>query len=384
MGLEQQNSWYRRIQPWLIWGLAASFFLADYFVRVSTGVMTTELMRAFNVAAWGLGMLSAFFYYPYMVMQLPVGLLVDRYSIRFLLTCMVILTGLGCAFFATAPTLGMAELGRFLIGFSSSFAFVSALKLASEWFEPRRLGLMAGLTQAAGMLGAAIGDAPVSLLVHAIGWRNAMWAMSSVFVLLAVLIVLIVRDHPSQARAVKTKVESSLSLWMSLRRILSNSQTWLNAGYAAFVYATTAAFGELWGVSYLEHVHGLSAIDASMGVSLIFIGWAVGGPLMGWCSDKVGLRRPFMYFSAICGGLLFVILLYAPHLSRWEINLILFCFGLTNTGVGIAYCMATEINPRSVVGASIAFLKIILPLGVDRLMQYQTKSVLPAVYLHMG
>ena len=120
--------------PWLIWGLAASAFFIEYFARVAPGVMIDSLMRDFKVQALALGSLSAFFYYTYVGMQIPVGILVDRFSLRWLLTSMIFICGLGCLIFASTTHLGVAALARLMMGFGAAFAFVSALKVALVLF----------------------------------------------------------------------------------------------------------------------------------------------------------------------------------------------------------------------------------------------------------
>jgi sugar phosphate permease len=341
---------------WLIWGLAAAYFFSDYFARVSPGVMGRELQLAFSVGTAELGLLSSFFYYPYIAMQIPVGLLVDRYSIRFLLTIMAILTALGCVVFGISSSLWVAIIGRMLIGFSAAFAFVSALRLAAMWFPPSKLGLLAGLTQALGMWGAAVGEAPVSLLMSALGWRHTMLVMALVFGLLAILIYAFVQDRPSHKQFREKKAEKKQrKVVESLRIILSNRQTWYVALFVGFLFAPIAILGEFWGPSYLQYGRGLSAHSAAFADGLIFIGWGFGGPLAGYLSDRFGMRRPFMLFSAISGFVVLSLILFCPGLALWQLNSLFFLLGLTNAGLAVAYAVATEINCRGVIGISIAF-----------------------------
>lgn len=351
--MQKQSFSNKSYLPWVIWGLAALYFFCDYFTRVSTSVMVPYLMRDFQLTALGLGTLSAFFYYPYVAMQIPVGLLIDRYSVRFLLTLMTIVTGCGCLIFGNAQQLFQAEFGRFFIGFSAAFAFVSALKLAANWFPPERLGLLAGLTQALGMLGAAVGEAPVGYSVQAFGWRHTMFLMAAVFFSLAFFILLIVRDKP-QISIQKKRKPQSMKIWESLSIVMKNRLSWVNAIYAGLVFAPTATFGELWGVSFIHHVYEVSYQDAAFAVGLIFIGWAIGGPLVGWISDRMKKRKPVMLFSAVSGFILMGIILFYP-LNYTVLLLLLFLFGVSNTGVAIAYVLATEINPHQVSGTALAF-----------------------------
>ncbi len=341
---------------WVVWGLAAAYFFSDYFARVSPGVMGRELQLAFNTSAAGLGLLSSFFYYPYVLMQIPVGLMVDRYSVRLLLTIMALVTGLGCMLFAVASAFWIAAVGRMLIGFSAAFAFVSALRLAAVWFPPEKLGLLAGLTQALGMWGAAVGEAPVSFLVTSIGWRQTLWLMSAVFLALSVLIFLFVRDKPSHHRLSRERqVKPKQSILKSLRMILGNYQTWIAAIYVGMLFAPIAIIGEFWGATYLRYGRGFSEHFAAFADGLIFIGWGFGGPLAGFISDKLGQRRSIMIVSALVSFLIVLLLFFIPSLSQRTILVLFFALGFANCGLGVGYALATEINCRSVIGVSIAF-----------------------------
>jgi MFS family permease len=353
---------------WVVWGLAATFYFSDYMARVAPGVMHRSLQMDFGINEAGFGILTASFYFPYILMQIPVGLTVDRLSIRGILTVMSLITALGCCVFGLADGLLMASVGRMLIGFSAAFAFVSSLRLATSWFPPAMLGLLSGLTQALGMLGAAAGEAPVSFLVANVGWRHSMLIIAFLFIALAGLLYQFVRDKPGNERIELKHQENSLSIWESLRIILSHRQTWLNAFYAGFLFGPTAVIGEAIGPAYLQYGRGLSAHEAAFATGLIFIGWGISGPLSGWISDRVGRRKPLMIISAIFGIILTTMMVFYPDLDKTSIYLIFFLFGLTNTGVAIAYAVSTEIQERKVIGTSIAFTNM-ASIFVGALMQ---------------
>lgn len=342
-------------QAWIVWGLAALFYFSDYLARVAPGVMHRQLQLAFGLTEVGFGIITASFYVPYVVMQLPVGLAVDRISIRSLLTTMALFTAVGCCIFGLSNTLIVASIGRMFIGFSAAFAFVCTLRLATSWFPPSMLGLLAGLTQALGMLGAAAGEAPIAVSVGILGWRHTMLLVALVFVALSVLMYRYVQDNPkSQQQTVKYGA-GHISILNSLKIIIFHKQTWLNALYAGFTFAPTAVLGEAMGPAYLQFGRGLGAHAAAFATGLIFIGWGIGGPLTGWFSDKIGRRRPLMIVSALCGIVISTLFVFIPHMNSAVAYLLFFLFGLTNTGVCIAYAVATELHPRSVVGTAIAF-----------------------------
>ncbi|HFQ8492749.1 TPA: MFS transporter [Legionella pneumophila] len=339
---------------WLVWGLAAAFYFSDYLARVAPGVMHRYLQMDFGINEAGFGILTASFYVPYILMQIPVGLTVDRLSIRWLLTIMSLVTAFGCCVFGLADGLLTASIGRMLIGFSAAFAFICSLRLATSWFPPTMLGLLSGLTQALGMLGAAAGEAPVSFLVSNVDWRHSMLIIAFLFIALSGLLYQFVQDKPGEHRN-EIRSVNRISILDSLKIILSNKQTWLNAMYAGFLFGPTAVIGEAIGPAYLQFGRGLGAHAAAFATGLIFIGWGISGPLSGWISDKMGRRKPLMIISAVCGVILSSLFVFIPEMSQTTAYILFFVFGLTNTGVAISYAVSTEIHDRSVVGTSIAF-----------------------------
>ncbi len=349
------TSTQKKYLPWFIWGLGAFFFFSEYFARVAPSVMALQLMSSFHVDALSLGTLSAFFYISYLGMQLPVGLLIDRYSMQKLLVGAGLICALGSFTFAIAPTVSIAAAGRFMIGFGAAFAFVSALKLALVWLPENRFGLFAGITQALGMLGAAFGEAPMSMIVERYGWRNTMYGIALMFLILAVLFYFFIKDKP---RPLSERHVNHQPFSSSLKAVFSNPQSWWNALYIGLLYAPTAAFGELWGVTFLRQAHGLSATDASFAIGLIFIGWGVGGPICGWLSDRIGRRKPLMFVSSACGFLLLSIIIFSTNLPEKTLFLLMFLFGFTNTALTVSYALASEINPRAVAGTSLALANV--------------------------
>lgn len=336
--------------PWFYWILGASFFAIHYFARVAPSVLVTPLMQAFHADAAMFGSLSAFFYIAYIGMQLPVGLLFDRFGIRRLLLMATIACIGGCVAFAMAKNIYIAELGRFMLGFGAAFGFVGAMKIAADWFPAGRFGLLASATQALGMLGGTFGEWPMAVLSHHIGWRGAMNVVAMLFVGIGILIMFFLRENKN-----RSQVKQQLGIGQALKIVLRNPQTWLNGLFAGLLFAPTAVFGELWGVKFLSQTHHLTNEQSATAIGTIFLGWGALGSLMGWASDKIGRRKPALYFSAIGSLVTISAVLYLPHTSLWAIYSLLFLFGFFNSGLAINYALAAEINPAQVTGTSIAF-----------------------------
>jgi MFS family permease len=354
------------LSSWLIWGLAAAFFLSEYFARIAPGIMVPELMRVFKVNALSLGSMSAIFYTAYVGMQLPVGTLVDRYGPHRLLTITAVICALGCFLFASSNYLALAQISRFMMGFGAAFAFVGTLKLATIWFPATRFGFLSGLTQALGMIGGAASAGPLAMVEHAIGWKGTMWGIGFVLLLLGVLIGLFVRDQTKAAKpSEKVMAPKKVGFWQSFAIVLKNPQSWLNAAFAALAYASTAAFAELWGTTYLSQVHSVDRTTAANAVSFVFIGLAIGCPIAGWISDRIRRRIPIMRASVLLSLFLLSFALYLPNLSVITLFVLFFLYGVTNSGFVTAYAVASEINSREVAGTSMGFANMASVVGAS-------------------
>ena len=184
----------RLVLPMLGWLAGAVFFFYAWILRVAPSVMVEELMRDFSVGAAVLGHLSAAYFYGYAGMQIPIGILLDRFGPRRLMTVAAFVCAAGCVLFATGETLTAATAGRILIGASAAFSLVGAMAIAGQWFAPARFALLSGLAMAAGMAGGVFGQAPLRLAVEASDWRTTMMILAAAGAALGVFIWATVRD----------------------------------------------------------------------------------------------------------------------------------------------------------------------------------------------
>lgn len=336
--------------------LAAGFFCYAFLQRVSPSVMVDELMRDFAVGAAILGNLSAFYFYAYAGLQIPVGVLLDRYGPRRLMTAAAALCAVGSFAFAVSDSVMAANVGRLLIGAGSAFSFPGTLALAVLWFRPERFASLTGIAQAAAMAGAVLGTAPTAAAVSAIGWRSTMLLLAAAAALFALLLWLAARDRPRSG-------SMSAGLLHGLREVMANPQTWLSAAFGFWITGPMLAFAGLWGVPYMSAVYGLDRTAAAGMVALLFVGWGISAPLIGGLSDRLGRRRPLMLAGSVLTALSLAAILYVPNLSLAALSALFLANGFTGAVMLLGFACGKEHNPPSASGAAIGIVNTAVMLS---------------------
>lgn len=349
--MSHKKTSFTTIYPWIVFFLGACFFFYKYLVQVSPSVMTSDLMQAFHVNGVGLGNLSACYFYAYLVMQIPVGILLDKFSPRYLTAFAILVCGLSTYIFSETNSIWLACLSRAFIGFGAAFAAVSCFKAASIWFPPKRFALISGMCMTAAMLGAVGGQVPLSIITQDFGWRNALKLVSLLGIVLSIIYVLIIRD--------KTVDHSSRHADLSALHpleILRSKQAWLLSWYSGLAFAPVSVFGGLWGVPFLEQAYHLSAAEAALAVSWIFIGFGIGAPLLGWLSDRMGKRKPLMLMGTLLACLCLIAVIYGRAPNTLMISIYLSLFGFGASGFFISFSMIKEGFPILLTATVLGFM----------------------------
>lgn len=342
------------IKPTLMWSFGAMAFLIQYAVRISVGGMIDPIMNEFTIGAAMAGYLGSAFYYPYIAMQLFVGRIVDRYPAHRVLIFTTIIFFFSNQLFSESFTVTEAIASRAIMGMMGAFTFVATMKLAIVWFENKFLGVLSGLTQVSGMLGVVVGNYVVDAYLIEGHWRPVIKLFSLGLCALIVLMLVFMKSKPAQSE------KEDISIYQGLKSVLRNPQSWYNALFAGLIYLPTAAFGEYWGIHYLDKTSlVLTRHDATTAVNMIFIGFAIGGISMGLYSDYIQKRRPLLLLSPIVCLFLILPVLYWHNLSAFWISTLLFLYGIFNSGLVVSYAISGEINHKNVSGVSIAFCNML-------------------------
>lgn len=350
------------LMGWLMCGLGAIFYSYEYLLRIAPSVMENALRAHFDLSATGFGLISSIYYLAYVPMQLPVGVLLDRYGPKRLLTLACFICVLGTFLFTGTNTVWIASVGRFLMGFGSAFAFVGVLKLGTLWLPENRLAMIAGMTSALGPIGAMIGDNFLDMFVEHIGWISTLNYTAFFGIILTVVLWFCIHDGKGEEDPHGT-VPSLKKGLVDLGIILKNKQIWVNGMYGCLVYLPTTVFAELWGIPYLRHAHGLSTEAAGLANSCLFLGFIIGAPIMGYISDRLARRKFPMLVGAVGAAVVMSIILYCPGLSESNIQALMFLLGLLYSSQAIVFAVGRELSPGEAAGTAMATTNMIVMLG---------------------
>ncbi|MFT4880632.1 MAG: sugar phosphate permease, partial [Salinirussus sp.] len=292
---------------WVVWAALALGFLLVNVHRLSSAVLSEDLMRAFDATGSQLGTLHSSFFYIYAPMQVVAGVLSDRLGIRTTATVGVLVMSAGGVTFGLAEVYPVAFLARLCIGLGASVIFIATLRFCANWYRPDEFATMNGLTIAIAGLGGILATTPLSVFQQTVGLRTTFLALGAAGFVIAAVVWLLARDRPADAGLQPVEnVPSAPTLSLqevatNARTVLGGRDTWL-AGVALFCSTglNLTVLG-LWGVPYVAQVYDQSITTASTTVLLGSVGLLLGPPVIGRVSDYLGVRTRLM----VGGGVLY-------------------------------------------------------------------------------
>ncbi len=292
---------------WCVWGIAAFFYLTGFYQRVSPAVMTGELMRDFHIGAQQLGTLSAFYFYVYVAMQIPVGVLVDSWGARRLLIWGSISAAIGTFIFGGTHAFVVACAGRALVGGATAVGWLVVLKLATHWFPAQRFAMLTGLGLFFGNLGALGAQVPLRLAIERFGWRGVVLASASTLLLVGALAWAVVKDDPASRGFLsyappsihQQRGASTADLLRGFKRVFAYRNTWLIVFAQGGIVGPILSFTGLWGTPFLKARFAIPSTTAAAVCSVMIVCWAVSSPICGHLSDRFGKRKP-IYLAGCC------------------------------------------------------------------------------------
>ncbi len=333
--------------------LAAAFYMYEFTLQVSLGVMTNELMRDLNLNAASVGLVSAFYFYAYTPMQIPAGFLHDRFGPRRTLTIAILTCAIGALSFSYSNSIAHASLARFLMGIGSAFSFSGALMLIARWFPAKHFAVLSGFVQLMSSVGAIGGEVPLAAAINQWGWRHSTFFLAILGLGLAFVVWMIVRDFPShQASSSQHHQHPHSDHSPNFKLLFGRTQVWWTALYSFLIWAPIAAFAGLWGIPFLVSAYHLTTQTASLACATIWVGIGIGSPLSGWISEQIERRCIVLATCAAIGMIAVTVVIYCT-VSMPILYVLLFLVGIAGGGQSLAFCVVHDNSHPKSIGAAI-------------------------------
>ncbi|MFW0082989.1 MAG: MFS transporter [Coxiella-like endosymbiont] len=344
---------YLWLAPFVVGVVASSFYAYDFLVRVMPMAMAHELLSTFKIQAGELSILFSGFFYGYALMQIPVGMLCDKFGARRLLSGGLAICAFATFLFGLTNYFPIAIISRIIMGFTASVAYLGALWVGAYWLGSQRFAMYAGLVQVLGCIGAVIGSVPVAHLTKIYSWQKTTYFIAIVAVLLAILNWIVIRDKQKAAKSVQNaKIVQKDRRFHYVGEVFKRSQSWWIALFGFAIWGPVALFATSWGALFLMSSHHFTNIEATSLISLMWIGIAVGGPIFGWWTNFIKRRRLPIIIAALLGFIVISLILYIPELPRITLAICLFLLGVACSSQAIAFGLVIDNNRPEAVGTA--------------------------------
>jgi predicted MFS family arabinose efflux permease len=286
-----------------MWIIASIFYAYQYILRVMPNIMLTDIMQQFHIDAAVFGQISGVYYIGYSLMHLPIGILLDRFGPRPVMTSCILLTVIGLMPLIFAEHWVYPVIGRLLIGLGSSAAILGVFKILRMTFSEGRFPRMLSLSVTIGLIGAIYGGGPVSYMREQWGYKAVVELFAVAGVVLAAVTYWIVPRVQSASQG---------SVLSHIKEVLANRKVISSCLFAGLMVGPLEGFADVWGTAFLKQVYGLPSSMAASLLSLIFIGMCFGSPLLSLLAEKIGNYLLAIVGAGLVMALVFGYLLLGP------------------------------------------------------------------------
>ncbi|MCU1551284.1 MAG: major facilitator superfamily permease [Glaciihabitans sp.] len=342
-------------RSWLVFAFATLAYIVAVLQRSSLGVAGVAATERFHVSAAALSTLAVIQLMVYAGLQVPVGVVLDRVGPRLLIAGGAALMLVGQVTLAYAPVLGVAVLGRILLGAGDAMTFISVLRLLSNWFSGRSLPIVSQWLGTLGQTGQVLSALPLSLLLHQAGWTTTFLTAAAASAIALVGVFAFVKNGtPPVTSAISTVSEKHVSPIRHLRDALARPGTRLGFWSHFVTQSSGTVFSLLWGFPFLSVALGYGPSNSSLLLTLMVLAAVVSGPILGLLTARYPLRR-----SSIVLGIVVVMGVVWGLVLAWPgeppvaiVVLLVVVIAIGGPGSLIGFDFARTFNPLRSLGSA--------------------------------
>lgn len=354
---------------WTVWVIASVFYAYQYILRVMPNIMLEDIMQQFNISAAAFGQFSGIYYIGYSLVHLPVGIMLDRYGPRKVMSACILLTVIGLTPLLFANHWMYPIAGRLLIGIGSSAAILGVFKIVRMTFSEELFPRMLSLSVTIGLMGAIYGGGPVSYMCDTMGYQIVLQIFAAAGIVLALITYWIIPD---------IKTESEGTVTSNIKEVLTNGKVIWSCLFAGLMVGPLEGFADVWGTAFLKQVYGYEATLAASFPSMIFIGMCFGAPVLSYIADKIG-----NYLVAIAGAGIVMAVCFGMMLA-FQLSPTVLTIAFVIVGICCAYQILAIYKVSTYVRENVAGLATAVANMIIMTFGYAFHSIMGAVINALG
>ncbi|MFD7012078.1 nitrate/nitrite transporter [Rhodococcus jostii] len=344
---------------WLVWGVGVVAYIVAVLHRTSFGVSGLAATERFSISPSVLSGFVVLQIVVYAGMQIPAGVLLDRYGSRIMISAGALIMASAQMLLALTESLPLAVAARVLVGVGDAMTFISVLRLVPQWFAPRRVPLVSQLTGIFGQIGQILSALPLMLLLNGPGWGFAYGSAASLGLLSFVLAVSVIRNAPPGLEVVAAPA-GLREVGKQIRAVWGRPGTRLGFFTHMGTQFSMTTFALLWGVPYLRSAQGLSPAEAGSLLTLSVISAIVAGPIIGILSGRFPMRRSYLVLAImISNAAIWTVVLSLPGPAPiWLLIVLVMVISVGGPGSMIGFDYARMFNPSTSMGTAQGMVNI--------------------------
>lgn len=339
-----------RTIAWTVWLIASIFYAYQYVLRVMPNIMLDDIVQHFHINATVFGQFSGIYYIGYSLVHLPIGIMLDRYGPKKVVTGCILLTVIGISPLLLADNWIYPVIGRALTGIGSSAAILGTFKIIRLTFKEKHFTRMLSLSVTIGLFGAIYGGGPVNALCDSLGYQTVI----KIFIMVGVLLAMI-----TYFLLPKSEETPSRPVLADIKKVLTNPKVVIICCAAGLMVGPLEGFADVWASEFLKEVYHFDATLASYIPSMIFTGMCFGAPVLSLIAEKSGRYLGTIIGAGLVMCLTFVALI-AQLLTPTSMTIGFVLVGICCSYQIIAIYKASTYVPEHVSGLTTAVANMII------------------------
>ncbi len=348
--------------PLLLWSMCTLYLAFQLIVRLSAGLLREEIMAKFPIDIESFGAFAGYYYIGYAGMQVPIGILVDKFNIKLVVISCILVTAIGTFIYTLSPSWNLILFARFLVGTGSAVAFISAAKVIKLYFPVKYQTSLLGATFAIGLFGGVIGGGPMQEVFTHLGCDKT-FSLLTIIALLIAFIIFMINDKKMEKIDQNTDGKVTFK---NIIKIIFNPIILAIGLSGGFMVGSFEGFADIWAMAYFEQIYGYSRTESTfLAISCFYFGMGIGGQILAWIDNKINSPYFIIFFTGLASCLIFSLLFYLDEISFIPLMILMLLLGVAGAYQILAFSIANNLVDKSFAGLITGMINcLIMAFGV--------------------